>query len=297
MRISLALALTLPLAACTVGGDEGSIGGGGGGGGGGGSGSGSGSGGGGGEGISGKISANATWSGAVLIGGITTIDPGVTVTVEAGTTLTFKSVASLQIGGIFDVQGTAAAGVIIKPEIATGGFGGMNVQAGGELKYKYVEQWGGGLLTSGGTSKMTITDSQFSKVQGDFILMNGGTIDMSYSSVGLEPADVAMDTTHCNLHFGGTGTVIKVTHSSISTSDFGLMFYAGMNADFKYNNWFSNVVDIDVTQTSQVTGDFSNGWFEKGDPSGAGITAGNLAGARLADCNGTNDAACAGPRP
>jgi hypothetical protein len=74
------------------------------------------------------------------------------------------------------------------------------------------------------------------------------------------------------------------------------MFYGGMNADFKLNNWFANTVDVDITETSPVTGDFSNGWFDKGVPSGAGITVNEPAAARLPACDGTNDATCAGPR-
>ncbi len=286
---SLALILTLPLAACVVGpeGDGSMSGGGGGGGGGGGSGSGSGDGG-----INGNITASTQWSGAVLISGITTIDPGVTVTVAAGSTLTFKGVASLQVAGIFDVQGTKASPVTIKPE--TQAFNGVNVPGGGEVKYKYVEQWGGGILTNGNGAKVTLVDTMMSRVGGDFIMMNGGTLDMTYSQVGLEPGEI--DTTHCDLHFGGAGNVIKVNHSTISTSTYGLMFYGGMNADFKFNNWFSNQTDVDTTNTSPVTGDFSNGWFEKGAPSGAGITATNLSATRLVGCDGTNDAVCAGPR-
>jgi hypothetical protein len=59
-----------------------------------------------------------------------------------------------------------------------------------------------------------------------------------------------------------------------------------MEADFTYDNWFSNGVDVDATPG--VSGDFSFSWFEKGPPSGVGITANNMAGARIAD---------AGPRP
>jgi hypothetical protein len=75
------------------------------------------------------------------------------------------------------------------------------------------------------------------------------------------------------------------------------MFYGGTNADFKMNNWFGNTTDVDTTATSPVTGDFSNGWFEKGAPSGDGITAATLSASRLAACDGTNDATCAGMRP
>jgi hypothetical protein len=98
------------------------------------------------------------------------------------------------------------------------------------------------------------------------------------------------------MHFGGSGNVIKFTHSNVSSSSYGIMFYGGMSADFKYNNWFSNTVDVDVTNTSPVTGDFSMGWFEKGAPTGSGVTANTLAAQRLPACDGTNDATCAGPR-
>jgi hypothetical protein len=98
------------------------------------------------------------------------------------------------------------------------------------------------------------------------------------------------------MHFNPGGNVIKVTHSNISTSSYGLMFYGGMNADFTYNNWFENTTDVDVQAGSPVSGNFSNGWFQKGAPTGQGITANNLSTARLATCTGANDAACAGSR-
>jgi len=260
---------------------------GGGGGGGGGSGSGSGSG----SGISGSIAANTEWSGAVQIDGITTIQPGVTVTVAAGTTITFKGVASLIVQGVLDVQGTKDGHVTFKPEATN--FAGVTVSPGGDLKYSFVDQTGGGLFTNG-TGKATIVDSRFSHASGDFLMMSGGTVDMSYSWIGVEAGQT--DTTHCNMHFGGSGNIIKINHSNVSTSSYGIMFYGGNNADFKMNNWFSNTVDVDTTATSPVTGDFSSGWFEKGAPSGDGITANTLAGTRLVACDGTNNDTCAGPR-
>jgi hypothetical protein len=289
MRNFLALALCLPLVACVVG-DESDTGGGGGGGGGG-SGSGSGSGSGGGEGISGKISADTTWTGAVAITGNVTIDPGVTVTVAAGSTITVKAGALVTVNGILDAQGTSAAKITIGGD-ANAAWGGVTVN--GEIRYKYVTQTKGpiSLFTSG---KATIVDSHFSQVSGDFLMMNGGTLDMSYSAIGLEPG--MPDTTHCDMHFGGNGNVIKVTHSNISTSSYGLMFYGGMNADFTYDNWFSNTTNVDTQQSSPVSGNFSNGYFEGGAPTGTGITATNISQTRLAACDGTNDATCAGPRP
>jgi hypothetical protein len=291
MRNLLAIALCLPLVACVVGdgtevGDDQ-----GGGGGGGGDGSGDGTGGGSGSGISGKISADTTWTGAVAIGGNVQIDPGVTVTIEAGSTVAVKAGAVITINGILDAKGTSAGKITISGE-GTQGFGGIAVN--GQLKYSYVTQTAGGITTfTGGTA--TIIDSHFSRTSGDFLMMNGGTVDMQYSAIGLEPGQT--DTTHCNMHFGGAGNVIKVTHSNVSTAPYGIMFYGGMAADFTYNNWFGNGIDVDVQAASPVSGTFSNGWFEKGAPVGGGITAQNLAGARLAACNGTNNDVCAGPRP
>lgn len=293
MRKLLAIALSLPLVACVVGdgSDGGGDGTGGGNGDGTGDGSGDGTGGGDGSGISGKISADTTWTGEVKISGNVMIDPGVTVTIDAGSIVSIKAGALITVNGILDAQGTSAGKITIGGE-AGGGFGGISVN--GELTYSYVTQTGGGITTFTG-GKATIVDSHFSRTSGDFVMMNGGTLDMQYSMVGREPGEA--DTTHCDLHFGGNGNVIKVTHSNISTSSYGLMFYGGMAADFTYNNWFGNTTDVDILAATPVSGDFSNGWFEKGAPTGNGITAGNLAGARLAACDGTNDATCAGPRP
>ena len=83
------------------------------------------------------------------------------------------------------------------------------VPTGGELKYSYVVQTGGGISTSG-TGKATIVDTKMAKVSGDFIVMSGGSLDMSYSQVGLDE-NATGDTTHCDMHFGGMGNTIKVT--------------------------------------------------------------------------------------
>jgi hypothetical protein len=292
MRKLLAAVLCLPLVACVVGdgtdvGDDQ----GGGGGGGGGDGSGSGSGRDTGTGISGKISADTTWSDAVSISGNVTIDPGVTVTIAAGATVTVKGGAVITVNGIIDAQGTSAGKINITGE-NNAGWGGMTVN--GELKYSYVTQTRGPVSVYTG-GKATIVDSHFSQTSGDFLILNGGNVDMQYSQIGLAAGET--DTTHCDMHFGGQGNVIKVVHTNVSTSAYGIMFYGGQAADFTYNNWFSNTTNVDTQAASPVSGDFSNSYFEGGAPTGAGITAGNVSATMLAACDGTNDAVCAGPRP
>ena len=276
MRKVLALALSLPLVACVVGGtgdtppgdDDGS-------------GSGSGSNG---TGISGNISADTTWQGEVLLSGQTTIDPGVTVTVAPGTHLKVAGVAALAIAGTLDVQGTSAAKVTIGPD--TGNFAGaFRVGATGTLKETYAVHTSVAITTVAG-AKVIISDTSMSHASGDFLIMDGGDVKVTYSQFGVDS-----DTTHCNMHFGGSGNTISVTHSNVYGAPYGLMFYGGTGADFTFNNWDAQglvpgTTHVDLECQPGVAGDFSNGYFKKGAPScGAGttITLKNLSASPLAD--------------
>lgn len=224
--------------------------------------------------ISGSIKESTTWSGTVTFKGPATIEQGVTVTVAAGTTMNFVGSNSLTVKGTLDVQGTSAQKVNIKP--ATGSyFGGLSVT--GTLKLKYAVQKGGGLyLQSGSTT--TITDTLLSNVQGDFLVMGGGDLTMSYSQVG-----VPNDTTHCQLHFNGAGRV-SITKSNIVGAPYGFMFYGGTSGVYTDNNWFGNDIQVDAS-TSGVSGDFSRSWFDKGAPVDGqkGVTFKNPAAAKLTD--------------
>ncbi len=171
---------------------------------------------------------------------------------------------------------------------------------GGVLTMKYTTMTGGELTTSG-TGAATLTDSHLSNSPGDLLIMNGGTVTMEYSQLGVETP--AADTTHCNMHFAGTGNVIKVSHSNVvntpatnpSAPTYGIMFYSGQTANFTYDNWISNSTNVD-TQPG-ISGDFSEGYFTGTAPSGVGVTLTNAATAPLAACTGTNDTVCAGPHP
>ena len=167
---------------------------------------------------------------------------------------------------------------------------------GGTISADYLTLTGAEVTLSG-TGTVTIADSQLSHSPGDLLVMNGGNLTVHNSSVGLALGQTG-DTTHCDQHFGGTGNVISVTHSNISTSSYGVMFYSGSSADFTYNNWFSNIV-TNVDSQPGVSGDFS--YFDTGAPvavAGATLTAGNLSTTMLLACDGTTNAAtCAGPNP
>jgi hypothetical protein len=278
MNKLLTLTLSLPLLACVVGSgtdtadDTGPAGPGG---------SGSAGGGGGGVDNAEHITGATMWTGTMNITKETVIDPGVTVTIAAGTIVKFAPSTSIDVKGTVNVLGTKASPVQLAPSVAGGHHYGFSVSTGGELTMTYGIQTGGGISVNGG--KITVTDTRMSQAEGDFLVVSSGKVNVSYSAIGLEPG-AGIDTTHCDMHFGGSGTTISVTHSNISTSSYGLMLYGGNNVDLTSNNWFNNPIQIDTS--AGVSGNISGGWFDKGAPTagaGAMLVHDTLAPARLTD--------------
>ena len=176
------------------------------------------------DGISGNITAARTLSGTVTFTGATTIDPGVVVTVEPGTVLNFRAASNLSIKGTLTVGGTKAAPVTLQPDPAnTNGafFGGLSVS--GTLDMTYAVQHGGSIVTNaGGTA--TISDSKMFAATGDFLIMNGGTVNVTYSQIGADAG--VTDTTHCNMHFGGNSNTHNGAHNSNISSSSSATFFA-----------------------------------------------------------------------
>ncbi len=254
MHKLLALALTLPALACSVGDDDGA------------------------PGqpdagstvdappaglqVSGTLTASASWSGVVDVVDDTTIAAGATIAVAPGTLLRIAGGARVLVRGALELGGTSAGKITIGAPTAGGFHGGPYADGGGRLTMTYVVLTGGGVhLGTGGTA--TITDSRMAHVQGDLLTMNGGTLVMDYSQVGL---DSGTDTTHCQLHFDGSNS-IRITHSNIGTAAYGLMFYGGTSAVFTNDNWYGNS-EFSVHTVSPVggqpgvSGDFTGSWFD-----------------------------------
>jgi hypothetical protein len=264
MNKLLTLALSMPLLACVIGsdattGDDGT----GGGGGGGGSG---------GSGSSGTpdtathITSNTSWD-TYNVTKQTVIDAGVTVTIPAGSTVSFAPYMSLEVRGTLNVMGTKASVVHLSPATAGDKFTGISVSPGGAFNMTYGVQTGGGITANGGN--VTISDSLMSLSEGDFFVIggSGGKVDVSYSAIGLA-VGTGTETIHCDMHFGGTGTTISITHSNINSSSYGLMLYGGSNVNLTANNWLGNTIQLDTS--SGVSGDVTGSYFDKGAPKPAG---------------------------
>ncbi len=227
--------------------------------------------------VSGHITANATWIDVVHVIGDVTIDAGVTLQVAAGTTVDIAAGAGITVLGTLDIQGVKTSKVAFRWANPGDNWYGIAIP-GGSMTASYLIQVGGGTTISG-TGKVTLVDTQMSHAGGDFLVMSGGTLNMMYSAIGLEPGQ--SDGTHCDMHVSGPVAIIA-SHSNFSTSSYGLMFYGGSNADFRYTNWFDNAIDID-RQGAAVTGNFSGSYFARGAPSYVGFTMQDMATQRVAD--------------
>lgn len=230
--------------------------------------------------VTGTITTDTVWSGTVQFSGTTVIAGGVTVSVEPGTVLEFAQQAGLRVEGGLLASGTAAATITAKLADGASYWGPVDV-ANGFVHLEFVDFTGGQLVTNGPLANLEITDSRFYQANGDYLIMNGGTLNMQYAQLGPNPGET--DTTHCNLHIN-TATSISVVRSNITGAPFGIMYYGGVGSNFQLNNWYGNT-EKDVDTRSGVEGNFSYSWFERGAPMpgpGATLVLDNLATERIA---------------
>ncbi|MEO6776532.1 MAG: hypothetical protein ABI467_26540 [Kofleriaceae bacterium] len=230
--------------------------------------------------VSSDVTADTTWTGLVKVHTAITVATGVTLTVDPGSVIQLDAAAGIKVDGTVTVNGAKGNVVTIGPATGNKYWRSWTV-ASGTLNLTYVQQTGGAFSISG-TGKVMARDSELSNAGNavDLLVASGGTIDMQYSWLGVPEGQT--DTTHCDMHFAGSAPLnLTISHSNVSTASYGIMLYAGQ-VDLTYNNWFDNGTDIDHLGTA--TGDVSNGYFKKGNPTAsAALTANNLATAMVAD--------------
>ena len=227
--------------------------------------------------VSSDVTTDTTWSGLVKVHASITVAAGVTLTIAPRTVIQFDQNLGVTVNGTVIAKGIKGGTIGIQPAPGFQYWNTWQVPAGGTLNFSYVTSKGGGISVSGGTA--IARDSEFSNVTHDLLVVSAGTIDFAYSWIGVPTGQT--DTTHCDMHFTGSPT-IKVTHSNLSTAVYGVMFYGGQNADFTYNNWFSNLRNMDMLGGS-TTGDISHGYFTGTVPPGSGLTNNNMQAAMVTD--------------
>lgn len=143
-----------------------------------------------------------------------------TVTVLLGTTIavtTSKGIA-INIAGVLDIQGTKASKVVIRPASADEFWADTSVVQGGVMRASYLVQTGCGISIAAG-AKVTLVDTRMSHSPGDFLVMSGGTLDMSYSAIGLELAGTPVTGDFSHSYFAkGPPTGPGLTATSMATS-------------------------------------------------------------------------------
>jgi hypothetical protein len=144
-----------------------------------------------GEGLSGTIASNMTLSGAVRVKGATTIPAGVIVTVAAGSTIDFVNGSNFIVQGTLKMEGTSAGKIIARAEAGSTGWNGFAVT--GTLDVTYGDFIGGRIYTTGAAANLIITDTKMYQAGGDYIITDGGTINMTYSQVGAGPGETDSD--------------------------------------------------------------------------------------------------------
>lgn len=227
--------------------------------------------------VNADVTSDTTWTGLVKVHTAITIAAGATLTVDPGTVIQMDPTAGFTVLGTVNVNGAKGNVVTIGPGTASRFWGNWNM-ASGTVNMTYVESKGGGFSVSG-TAKLMIRDSEFSQHTHDLLVIGGGEVDMQYSWIGLP--DGQTDTTHCDMHVEGGNPMVTVSHSNLSTSVDGIMFYAGQGVNLTYNNWFSNQTDMD--KFTATTGDVSFGWFKAGTPTKPNLTTNSMATGMVAD--------------
>jgi hypothetical protein len=135
----------------------------------------------------------------------------------------------------------------------------------------------GGVMVMGGDLK--IVDTYLSKSQGDFLIMNGGKLDMQYSEIG----DTTGGYIHCDFHINSAAQ-LSITHSNIWHGVYGMMIGGTTGATVQYNNFIKNAAgdDIDPLSTN-TTPNYEYNYFDQGVPTTTGFDFANAATAMITD--------------
>lgn len=245
--------------------------------------------------ISGTITEDQAWMGALELVGETVIEEGVTVTVMPGTELTARDGVTLRVRGTFEAAGTVEAPISMLPSAMT--WAGIVVESGGAAALSYVEGTdvatlmychagalqcdldhldftgisqaiiaeGPALVTSSriveiANGGLTVRGAGELTVRDSYVLTSQG--DLIVANGGTltieysEIGDTQGSYDHCNFHINAGS--ISITRTNIIEGVYGMMLGGTTGAVFHYNNWMGNDIDIsEVGDNSDVDARFN----------------------------------------
>jgi len=249
--------------------------------------------------ISGSITEDQAWEGAIEIVGEAIIEAGVTVTVMPGTEVTAKDGVTLRVHGTFEAAGTVEAPISMLPSSGAMTWAGIVVETGGAASLAYVEGTdvaalmychAGALQCDLDRVEFTgisqaiiaegpalVTNSRFTDIaNGGLTVRTGGDLTVRDSYVLTSQGDLIVanggtltieyseigDTqgSYDHCNFHINAGTISITRSNIIEGVYGMMLGGTSGAVFNYNNWMSNDTDITEVGTNAAVNAQHNYW-------------------------------------
>jgi len=210
-----------------------------------------------------EISGYETWTSDHLIDGALTINPGATLVVKKGVTITFKDNAKINVLGNLYINGTAKEKVTIKREESLEENLGYVVSAGlgGYVSVRNADISGGGnaVFLIRNNRKMQNT-AYASNYKAGFVLLNGGKIDIQASNFHDNKYAVGVE-------YGADPRNLRVNRSSFENNQTDAYNDANSTyrSDMRYNWWGSANGPQKTCYVCGATGKDTCCYFEKMD--------------------------------
>jgi hypothetical protein len=187
-----------------------------------------------GSGVSGTISADATWTGVVEVSDSVTVASGVTLTIADGALIKVATGKGIIVNGTLKLAGSAAVGVKLQPDPMPGSWDGIQIMQGGSLAGSYAE------LDYSSTAVTCATGA--AACAADHLSV------MNFSSLGMMISSSATFD-HLTLESGGGGglyvsagasDLVKVTNSIFHATGGDAVTADSGNFTFQFNHSYGN---------------------------------------------------------
>jgi hypothetical protein len=176
---------------------------------------------------------------------------GVSVASGGSATLAFVDLAGAARGLTCEI---GASGCVIEDSYFHGNIAVGDFKAPGSVSRSKLDS--DGAITFDAGADVTITDTSFTGVTGDLLVMAGGRLEITYSEIG-----AISSTEHCGFHVDAAEALV-VTNNVIHNQPYGFMIGNIDGAVITGNNFIDNGTDIQDmggTANTNATGNYWSG--------------------------------------